>query len=135
MGVVQPTCASGILCDRLASSTGALRPWHVRLSRSRSKDHPPDRSGNWVSRRRGIAAGFGTYLPSLQKPSAFVYRRHRLFDSRHPRRRLLGRGKVKEVTPLTPRRQRLEGALETRVSSEPLRQFLGNRKVGCLFLL
>src|SRR5213078_2336345 len=58
------------------------------------------------------------YLASLQEPSAFEYRRHRLFDSRHPCRRLLGGGKVVQVTPLPPRRQRLKGALETRVASE-----------------
>src|SRR5437879_5285948 len=70
----------------------------------------------------------GGTLASLQKPSALEYRRHGLFDSRHPRRRLLGGGKVVEVTPLPPRRQRLEGALERWVPSEPLRQLLGNRK-------
>jgi hypothetical protein len=69
------------------------------------------------------------YLASLQEPSAFEYRGHRLFDSRRPRRRLLGRGKVVQITPLPPRRQRLEGALETRVPSEPLPQLLGNRKI------
>ncbi len=41
---------------------------------------------------------------SLQKPSAFEYRRPRLFDSRHPRRRLPGRGEVVQVAPLPPRR-------------------------------
>src|SRR5215831_6443362 len=69
------------------------------------------------------------YLASLQEPSAFEYRRRRLFDSRHPCRRLLGCAKVVQVTPLPPRRQRLEGALETRVPSEPLSQLLGNRKI------
>src|SRR5438876_7002095 len=69
------------------------------------------------------------HLASLQEPSAFEYRGPRLFDSRRPRRRLLGRGKVVQVTPLPPRRQRLEGALETRVPSEPLPQLLGNRKI------
>src|ERR1041384_6795893 len=65
----------------------------------------------------------------LQEPSAFEDRRHRPFDPCHPRRRLLGPGKVVEVTPLPPRRERLEGALETRVPAEPLRQLLGNRKI------
>src|SRR5436853_4231826 len=69
------------------------------------------------------------HLASLQEPSAFEYRGHRLFDSRRPRHRLLGRGKVVEVTPLPPRRQRLECALETRVPLEPLAQLLGNRKI------
>src|SRR4051812_44640288 len=50
----------------------------------------------------------GRTLASLQEPSAFEYRRHRLFDSHHPRCRLLGRGKVVQVTPLPPRSQRLE---------------------------
>src|SRR6266700_3790292 len=59
---------------------------------------------------------------SLQEPSAFEYRRHRLFDSRHSCRRLLGCSKVVQVTPLPPRRQRLEGALKTRVPSELLSQ-------------
>src|SRR5579863_8374808 len=68
-------------------------------------------------------------LASLQEPSAGEYRRQRLFDSRRPRRRLLGRGKVVEVTPLPPRRQRVEGPLETWVLSEPLRQLLGDRKI------
>src|SRR5262252_645547 len=51
------------------------------------------------------------------------------FRSAPPACRLLGRGKVVEVTPLPPRRQRLEGALETRVFSEPLRQLLGHREI------
>src|ERR1700733_2488230 len=68
-------------------------------------------------------------LAPLQESSTLEYRRHRFFDSRHSRRRLLGRGKVVEVTPLPPRRQRLEGALETRVPSQPLPQLLGNRKI------
>src|SRR6185437_11595226 len=72
---------------------------------------------------------------SLQEPSAFKYRRHRLFDSREPRRRLLGCAKVVEVTPLPPGRQRLEGAHETWILSEPLRQLLGNRKIRGLLLL
>src|SRR3954447_3218974 len=46
-------------------------------------------------------------LAPLEEPSAFEYRRHRLLDARHPGRRLLGGGKVVEVTPLPPRRQRL----------------------------
>src|SRR5438132_8882358 len=75
------------------------------------------------------------HLASLQEPSAFENRRDRLFDSRHPCRRLLGCGKVVQVTPLPPRRQRLEGALETRVSSEPLSQLLGNRKIRGLLSL
>src|SRR5882762_4004438 len=69
------------------------------------------------------------YLASLQEPSAFEYRRHRFFDSRYPCRRLLGGGKVVQVTPLPPRRQRLKGVLETRVASEPLSQLLGNRRI------
>src|SRR5438876_6622726 len=69
------------------------------------------------------------HLASLQEPSAVEYRRHRLFDSRRPRRRLLGRGKVVQVTPLPPRRQRLEGALETRIPSEALTQLPRNRKI------
>src|SRR5437868_9910075 len=34
------------------------------------------------------------HLASLQEPSALEYRGHSLFDSRRPRRRLLGRGNV-----------------------------------------
>ena len=68
-------------------------------------------------------------VASLQKPSAREYCGHRLFDSRRPRRRLLGRGKVLQVTPLPPRRQCLEGALEPRVFAEPFAQFLGNREI------
>lgn len=56
-------------------------------------------------------------LAFLREPSAFEYRGHRFVDSGRPRRRLLGRRKVVQVTPLTPRRQRLEGVLETRVCS------------------
>src|SRR4029078_6237781 len=74
-------------------------------------------------------------LTPLQESSAFEDRRHRLFDPRHPGRRLLGCGEVVEVTPLPPRRQRLEGSLETRVPAEPLRQLLGNRKIRGLLLL
>jgi len=61
---------------------------------------------------------------SLEEPSAFEYRGDRLFDSRRPRRRLLGRGKVVQVAPLPPRRQRLESALETRVPSEVVLGFI-----------
>ena len=74
-------------------------------------------------------AGVCEWLAPLREAFAFEYRGHRLFDPCHPRRRLPGSGKMVEVTPLPPRRQRLEGALETRVSSESLRQFLGNRKI------
>src|SRR5580658_3606356 len=69
------------------------------------------------------------YLASLQESSAFEYRGHRPFDSCRPRCRLLGGGKMVQVPPLPPRRQRLEGALETRVPSEPLPQLVGNRKI------
>src|SRR3982750_4825387 len=68
-------------------------------------------------------------LASLQETSAFEYRGHRLVDSRLPRRRLLGACKVVQVTPLPPGCQRLEGALETRVTSEPLGQLRRNRKI------
>ena len=54
-------------------------------------------------------------LASLQEPSAFEDRGHRLLDSRRPRCRLLGRRKVVQVTPLPTRRQRLERALEALV--------------------
>ena len=59
-------------------------------------------------------------LAPLQEPSAFEYGGHRLFDSRRSGRRLLGRGKVIQVTALSPRRQCLEGALETRLPPKPL---------------
>src|SRR6185369_9837206 len=68
-------------------------------------------------------------LASLQETFSRENRGHCPFDSRGPRRRLLGRRKVVQVTPLSARRQRLEGALETRVSSEPLAQLLGNWKI------
>src|SRR4051794_28262784 len=39
---------------------------------------------------------------SLQESSAFEYRRHRLLDPCHPCRRLLGGGKVVQITSLSP---------------------------------
>src|ERR1700737_1714211 len=99
---------------------------------------PRARSSSWTrpslsrrirGRRRFESIPNSLNLAPLQEPSAFKYRGHRLFDSRRSRRRLLGRGKVVQVTPLSPRRQRVEGALETRVPSEPLPQLLGNWKI------
>src|SRR6266436_1898217 len=106
------------LTDR-ASATGALQRslYSTRIEANRRELDADAHDGRPL------------HLASLQEPSALEYRGHRLFDSRRPRRRLLGRGKVVQVTPLPPRRQRLEGALETRVASELLAQFLGNRKI------
>src|SRR5437868_523583 len=87
------------------------------------------REVNWRELGPDARDGRPLHLASLQEPSAFEYRGHRLFDSRRPRHRLLGRGKVVEVTPLPPRRQRLECALETRVPSEVFAQLRGNRKI------
>jgi hypothetical protein len=53
------------------------------------------------------------YLASLQEPSAFEYRGYRLFDSRLPRRRLLGRGKVVQGSGRTPGRREATRSPET----------------------
>src|SRR5690348_10702015 len=88
------------------------------------------RGSRCAQERPGLALAMNVlYLASFQEPSAFEYRRHRLFDSRRPRGRLFGRGKVAQVTPLPTRCQRLEGALEMRVPSEPPPQLLGKRKI------
>src|SRR4051812_2981058 len=69
---------------------------------------------------------------SLQESSAREYRGYRLFDSCSPGRGLLRCREVVQVTPLSSWRQRLEGALETRVLSEPLTQLFWNWEIrGC----
>src|SRR5690349_874697 len=65
-------------------------------------------------------------LSPLQEPSSFEDRRYRLLDPRGPRLRLLRAGKVKQVSPLPTRRQRLERALEPRIVAELLLQLLGH---------
>src|SRR5436305_1817250 len=79
-----------------------------------------DASSRWVS--PPVDA-----LAPLKEPSAFEYRGHRLLDSRRPRGRLLCRREVVQITPLPPRRQRLERALEARVLSKLLAQLVQNR--------
>src|SRR5262249_20772232 len=69
-------------------------------------------------------------LPPLQEPPSFEDRRHRLLDPRAPRRGLLRAGEVIEVSPLPARRQRLECALDPRISTELLLQLLGHGKLG-----
>src|SRR3954470_3168085 len=70
-----------------------------------------------------------TIASSLQKPSDFEDRWHRLFDSCRPRRGLLGRREMVQVTPLPPRCQRFERALEMRILSEALAELLGDREI------
>jgi len=73
-------------------------------------------------------------LSPLQEPSSFEDRRHCLLDPRGPRPRLLRTGEVKQVSPLSTRRQRLEGALEPRIVAELLLQLLGHGKLWGLRL-
>lgn len=99
----------------------------TRVDRRRESTTRCSRSAQ--KRLAGLAIENVLYLASLQEPSPFEYRGHCLFDPRLPCHRLLGRGKVVQVTPLPTWCQRLERVLEPRVCSEPLRQLLGKRKI------
>ena len=59
-------------------------------------------------------------LLAFQMPSTFQDRRYRFLDSRDPCLRPLGVNKVKQISSLATRRQRVEGAVELRVFAKCL---------------